>query len=1683
MTAASSTQRQEILRRALFELKEARGRVAALEGERAEPIAIVGMGCRFPGGADGPAELWDLLRSGRDAISEVPPERWDLATWYDADPDAPGKTYARHGGFIDGIDQFDAALFGIPPREAVALDPQHRLVLEVAWAALEDAVLAPDSLRDSRTGVFMGMTTGEYAHLAAKTGDPRAIDAYLSTGNAPNFASGRLSFVLGLRGPSLVVDTACSSSLVTVHLACQSLRAGECDLALAGGVNALLLPETTVALSKARMLSPDGRCKTFDTAADGYVRGEGCGVVVLRRLSDALAAGQQPWAVIRGSAVNQDGHSSGVTVPFAGAQEEVVRSALAAGGVDPLDVAYVEAHGTGTPLGDPIELRALARVLGAGRARERSLLVGSLKTNLGHLEAAAGVAGLMKTALALAHGEVPPHLHLREPTPHVEWDRLPLRVASEAAPLDGDAPIAGVSAFGISGTNAHVVLQAAPAGAAVRSQTPAPAVVVKVAARGPDALARASARLADFVETAPEVSPADVAHVAGAGRADLPDRVAVVATSRVELLDGLRAAAGGRPAIAGRAPAARPRVAFLVPGQGSRLAGAARELYAGEPAAARTLDELAEAVGPVTELPLAALLEPGADAEQALVATDVAQPALYALALALAAWWRHAGVAPDVLLGHSAGAYAAAALAGVIAPADGARLVAQRGRLMATLAPGGAMAAVRVAPDGLADSLSRHPRVAMAAHNAPDETVLSGPADALAGLLGELGATPVQPLAVDTAFHSSLIEPMLDELDAALAATALSPARTTLISDTTGRPAGPEVATAAYWVEHARRPVRFADAVRALDVEVLVELGPASTLLGLARRTLAGAGPERAYLPSLRPGRPASHQLRCALGAAWTRGVPVTWRSLAPPPAQRLSLPTYPFERRRHWLRTPARADLSVARTPLLAEHAVHGLPVVPGVVYLDLILSAAERAGMREPVITELTLHAPLVVGPEETAQVDVRVDGAVARLASGDGTLHATAAVSPSNPRVVLAPVALDAIRRRCPRELTGEEFYTEVWHPEFALGPRFRLLDEIHAGDGEALARVRVPPREAAGVRPELLALDAAVQALMAAAPPAAPDGPVALGSGYEAFTTHATAFTGGVWAWAILRDEGRSELRGDVYVLDDDGVPLAEIHGVRFRRVGKETLRRLAASAGVAAPARRPGTLTAARLAQTAPDDRISVLEGYLGGEVAAVLGLTPTELDLDQPLVSQADSLMLAELKVRVETDLEIELPLEALFDEPTVRALARRLASARDAAGPRVMSTAELAAEAALDPAIAPAAARRPVHPDALLLTGATGFVGAFLLDQLLAGTGADVHCLVRAESQAAARARVDDNLRAYGLDAERAAGRVVPVLGDLEQPRLGLEPDAFDALAATVDGIVHCGAAVNWTYPYGALKAANVLGTQEVLRLACARAALPVHHISTVGVFSSLEYEQDVVDERVPLERSGALAVGYAQSKWVAEAMVRTAAERGLPVTIHRLSTGGHSATGAFNPRDHVCLALKACVELGHAPDSTLPVQIAPVDFVARAVVEAVLRPELAGRTFHLVNPRPITWTELFDVVETLGYPLRRSSLPDWQAALATRARSGGETALAGLLPFISDTLAAARLPVFDCARSLADLRSAAIDCPPIDAALLRTYFTRFSSSSFLRRPPPRTPEASRDSTGGEQRGEAACL
>ncbi|MFI9333071.1 type I polyketide synthase, partial [Kitasatospora sp. NPDC052868] len=950
---------RDYLKRTTADLRKARRQLRDMEDREHEPIAIVGMGCRFPGGVTSPEELWQLLMDERDAVDGFPTDRgWDLDELYDPEPGAPGKSYTRRGGFLYDAADFDPDFFEISPREAVAMDPQQRLLLETSWEAFERAGIDPTSVRGSRTGVFAGVMYQDHAGRFLQNA-PEEFDGYLLTGAAGSVASGRVSYTLGLEGPAVAVDTACSSSLVAVHMAAQALRQGECTLALAGGVTVMATPSLFIEFSRLRALSVDGRCKAFAAGADGAGWAEGVGMLLLERLSDARRNGHPVLAVLSGSAVNQDGASNGLTAPHGPSQERVIQDALASARLAPSEVDVVEAHGTGTSLGDPIEANALIATYGRGREADRPLWLGSVKSNIGHTQAAAGVAGVIKMVMAMQHGVLPKSLHIEEPTPHVDWSTGTVQLLTERREWPaGDRPRrAGVASMGISGTNAHVIVEQAPAeqpaegtenpdaaegaeGAAAALDSPAQAgtapatdgaVPWVLSARTAEALRGQAARLREALADRPELDPAEIGAALLSERTLFDHRAVVAGDGPERLLAGLAALADGdtAPGVVSGQVAPGPW-AVMFTGQGAQRAGMGRGLYERFPVFAEAFDAVCAELDPHLGRSLRELVfTPQAEE---LDRTEYTQPALFAVEVALYRLLESFGARPDHLLGHSVGELAAAHVAGVFGLADAAKLVAARGRLMQALPAGGAMIAVQASEDAVLRAIGGNTgEVAVAAVNGPSSVVVSGAEQAvtaIADALAEAGHR-TKRLRVSHAFHSPLMDPMLDGFRQVARSVAYAEPVLPVVSNLTGAVAGPgELTDPEYWVRHVRGAVRFADgvaALRALGVTAFVEVGPDAVLTAMAQETLSEEalaedaqaeetqGP--AVLATLRRDRDEATALLAAVGGLLTRGVAVDWSSVLPArPARHVELPTYAFQRRRYWLESPsARGDVTTA--------------------------------------------------------------------------------------------------------------------------------------------------------------------------------------------------------------------------------------------------------------------------------------------------------------------------------------------------------------------------------------------------------------------------------------------------------------------------------------------------------------------------------------------------------------------------------------------------------------------------------------------------------------------------------------------------------------------------------------------------------------------------------------------------
>ncbi|MFE9674246.1 SDR family NAD(P)-dependent oxidoreductase [Streptomyces sp. NPDC006259] len=1199
-----------------------------------DDIAIISMACRFPGGADDPEALWRLLDTGQDVISEVPAGRWDTHGLLDPDPEATGKAYTLRGGFLDGIDRFDAPFFGISPREAAAMDPQQRILLQTAWETLERAGIVPDTLNGSPTGVYVGLYDSGYLGAASLA----QLDGHVGTGSAASVASGRLSYTLGLQGPAVTVDTACSSSLVALHLAARALAAGECDLALAGGATLLVTPRGHVEFSRLRGLSPSGRCSPFSADADGVVWAEGCGLVLLKRLGDARRDGDRVLAVVKGSALNQDGRSQGLSAPNGPAQERVLRAALDAAGLRPEDIDYVEAHGTGTPLGDPIEGNALAAVFGPGRHADRPLALGSLKSNIGHAQAAAGIGGVIKTVLALRHERIPASLHAGTPTPHIAWEGGGLRVPvdAQAWPRRADrVRRAGVSAFGISGTNAHVVLEEASearteapearttAGsdpAAALAGLPAP-VLFPLSARTPPALQGQAARLATALRDRSATPLPQVAATLAHHRTHFAHRAVVQAADDTELLAALDALAAGE---ADPATTAGPRetdpagkVAFVFPGQGSQWSGMARDLLAHDPVFADELDRCDGALRPFTEWSVAAVLRGDAGAPP-LDRVDVVQPALFAVMVSLAAVWRARGIRPDAVIGHSQGEVAAACVAGALSLNDAAAVVALRSQALTALSGSGSMAVVALPYAEVEERLAGlDGTVSVAAVNSGRSTVIAGEVEPLRALLDDLDREQVfvRRLDVDYASHSTLVEPVradiLDELDG----VTTYPASVAWYSTVTAEPVTEEL-EAGYWYANLREPVRFAPTVERMAADgyrCFVELSPHPALLTALRTIGEESGHDLVAVGSLRRDADARACLDRSAAELHVHGRTVDWRRLTPdtPPAR---LPTYAWDARRHWIepegtsatgglfdraahpllgvqlrsadetRWTFRDEWSPATADWLPDHTVYGRTVVSGTTLLELCRAALTAARPDAPAdVCGLLLLTPLVLPAAGTVEVSVEVvvDGPATevtvhsrprgREATG-WTLHATASgAAPAGPTGERCPLwPRDAAPAWTP------DTYERLTGVGLGYGPAFQGVREaVRTGDGELLARLSLPAEardvsDPYPVHPALL--DAALH--VAAVLDASDERvllPVAVGR---------CTFEGGAddLIVSVRRTAGTAtDLTLDVTFWDTEGFPAGRLEDVRLRAAapadlgsGSENARHLYEVAWTAVP---------------------------------------------------------------------------------------------------------------------------------------------------------------------------------------------------------------------------------------------------------------------------------------------------------------------------------------------------------------------------------------------------------------------------------------------------------------------------------------------------------------------------------
>ena len=1164
-----------------------------------QAAAIVGIGCRFPGGANSPEEFWQLLRDGVEAISEVPPDRFDIDSVFDPDPARKGTMYTRRGGFVDEIDKFDAAFFGFSPREASRVDPQHRLLLEIAYEALEDAGLSADQAAGSRTGVFVGFSAHDYSSIQMYPFNRHLIDSHSMTGGASSIAANRISYMLDLRGPSLIVDTACSSALTAVHLAMRSLRNGECDLALAGGAQLNLTPEISIGFCKASMISPDGRCHAFDARANGYVRGEGGGLVLLKPLDKALADGDRIYAVLVGTGVNQDGGIGAMTVPSVAAQEEMLRAGLADAGLEPSAVQYAEAHGTGTPVGDPIEAAALGAVFGSNGER---FPIGSVKTNIGHLEAAAGAAGLIKSALALHYGQIPPSLNFEEPSPDIDFDALALRVVTELEPWpsNGSARTATVNSFGFGGANANAVLQEAPRGDAADDTTPVQIgpYLLPISARSPEARDELAKLYIEHLQGADEDAYLSICRAAARRRAHHDVRLAVVAQTAEEASEALAAVVAGQrspsAATGRRKSAGPPSLAFVFSGMGPQWWAMGRELAAEEPVFAKALERCDEIFEPLAGWSLRKELQRD-EADSRMDKADVAQVTNVAIQIALADLWASWGITPDAVVGHSVGEIAAAHVAGALTLEDTMLLAYHRSRLQAQTAGQGKMLAAGIT-EADAETLlgDLDGTVTLAAVNAPSSVTLSGDPDALERLRVSLEAEGrfARLLPVDVPYHSPKMDPLQDELLASLEPLRPRDAEVPFVSIVTGTwHAGTDLG-AAYWWQNVRHPVRFGAAIECLadeGISTYLEVGPHPVLSISVNECLRARESDGTVLPSLRRGENEREFMLRSLGALFAEGREPRWETLYPGTVAHVPLPTYPWQRESHWfesssggaaltvadpdehpllgrrLRTPeARWEVSFGdhRLGYLQDHVIQGTRPVPAAAFVEMGLAASRRLlGHAAPAVQNVEFKRALFLGSEPLA-VQVGADQSSRRFDVQSPP------PDPDSPWTLLAggslaggaareeSVDLAELQARCPRSLERADLYEQLAERGYDYGPAFQGLEWAGQGESEALAALGLEEAidtDAYELHPSLL--DAAFQLVIFAASSALDD--VGSSDGFLPVSVREVQVHGkaqaGSFAHARVLETSSGAVEGDVDIVAEDGTLLVEIRGLHAKHL--------------------------------------------------------------------------------------------------------------------------------------------------------------------------------------------------------------------------------------------------------------------------------------------------------------------------------------------------------------------------------------------------------------------------------------------------------------------------------------------------------------------------------------------------
>jgi thioester reductase-like protein len=1352
---------------------------------KAEPIAVISVACRFPGGSNSPEAYWQMLEQGREGIKEVPKERWDIDKYYDPEPLKSGKMQGREAAFLDSVDQFDPQFFGITPREILNLDPQQRLLLEVAWEALERGNQAPEKLTNTATGVFIGISSFDYSmKIVDEPIDPKYYDAYLVSGNALSMAAGRLSFLLGLTGPAFAVDTACSSSLLSVHLACQSLRYRECHLALAGGVNILLSPINSVCFSQSGMMSKDSRCYSFEARANGYVRGEGCGIVVLKRLGDALRDRDNILGVIRGSAVNQNGQRGAVFIPNGLAQQSVMREALQNAGIMPDQVSYLEANALGLSLSDPIEMAAIAAVFAEKKASQKPLFVSSIKTNIGNLEAAGGISALIKVILALQHRKIPSHLNFQTPSPLIEWSKVPfVKIPTQAVDWQVEQErIAGISSFGLSGTNVHLILEEAPDQEKPFQSITRPYHLLALSAKTQPALkALAKKYQSYFAQVESSSNLGDICHSANTGRNHFAYSLALVGNSIGDIQRQLDQFLVEQYDINLNQDIPKIRPPKLVFGfqeldkDGLILA---QQLYETSPSFQKYLQECDLLfISLLGQSILAPFLETKISPQ--LLTSAITKPLMFSLLYGLAKLWLGWGIIPSAMLGEGVGEYVAACLSGLMSLEDSGRLLlaqddGQRVEILRTL---------------------------------------------------EFSNPTIQ--FIPTRTHQGL-------------------------SATTGE----------YWsvLPSTLRSATY-HSLNLENYDYLIQISPQFEIKNLANLT--------SFTLTNSDNNPGSVWLVMLnnLAQLYTKGIKIDWVSYDQDYTyQKIVLPTYPFQRQRYW------------------------------------------REGKPPQALTSLASSSPIL---ELIQQADSQK---LQQVLAKTGTFSAE--------QIALLPQLLET-------------------------------LIDLHQSQA-----ARTFPSE-------------------------------------------------------ILKAFGK-----------------------------------------------------------TPDSDRLTFLMTYLQTQIQPMVDLSLPALDPQQSLLDLGlNSMKATEIILSIYEDLQLNLSIESLLDQPTLAGLATLILTHLNTKIPPQVEKINLQAEVVLETTIVPEFLDRETvfplaqEPRTILLTGATGFLGAFLLSELLQQTPAKIYCLVRGKDEEEARLRLQNNLKTYKLWRNTYDSQIIPILGNLAEPLMGLSSEKFNQLASEIDVIYHNGAQLSYVHSYAQLKATNVIGTKTVLGFAVLKRIKPVHFISSVAVFEASAYAGKVLTEGDPILESEGIYLGYSQSKWVSERLVWLAGQRGLPITIYRPGLiSGDSQTGISNTDDFFIRMIQGCLQLGFVPDLPLPLNFSPVDYVAKAIAYLSRQNISEGKVFHLQNPAPLLWSEYQNFTRTQGIPLETVSYPAWVKKLKDPQQK--QNPLFPLLPFLMQTnsdgltylerVASAQAPQIDCRATVQALAHSGIVCPAFED-LFKSYLAYFIRSGLL--------------------------